>query len=92
MPAGVTRLFVQIFNGQATMENLISEGHVELHEVLRKGEHDGKVPRLIESSTNTWFFYQLRLLSVGFEWEEGWTDLSGTDLLCGKENINRTIN
>ncbi|CAO3625403.1 unnamed protein product [Cunninghamella blakesleeana] len=44
VPGGVTRLFFQIFHGQTSSENLISEGHVDLHEVLRKGEHDGFFP------------------------------------------------
>ncbi|CAO3587725.1 unnamed protein product [Absidia cylindrospora] len=47
VPPGATRLFVQIFSGQASKENLISEGHVDLNEVLRKGEHDGFFPLVL---------------------------------------------
>ncbi|KAI9308798.1 C2 domain-containing protein [Cunninghamella echinulata] len=59
VPGGTTRLFVQIFNRQAANENLISEGHVDLHEVLRKGEHDGFFPLIFNGKQGGRIYLEL---------------------------------
>ncbi|ORZ12005.1 C2 domain-containing protein [Absidia repens] len=64
VPPGITRLFVQVFNRQAAKENLISEGHVDLHEVLRKGEHDGFFPLVMNGTKAGQIYLELTFYAV----------------------------
>ncbi|ORZ06721.1 C2 domain-containing protein [Absidia repens] len=64
VPPGATRLFIQIFSRQASQENLISEGHVDLNEVLRKGEHDGFFPLVLNGKKAGQIYLELTFYAV----------------------------